>query len=299
MNANASRPGYPGRQSRTCGRRSGPIADELIETLVRGAAIAVFVHVRSVRGPRPATVYANAEPERVPSLPRSHDEVHIARVKAARDPPPGPGPAPRTRPSESTRCSATSGWNTGWRQSGRPGSGPVQRRGATTTRRCHRHGGQSREIPSVVQSAASSMPRPSTGTNGWYTPATLSAMSARIRCFETLVLAFAEVTMTPASLRIEHVERGPVPIAEGVPDVLVVVGWPPDERPSAGRGPGARSQRSFRFRTPVCARRSPSVLACTSRATRGHVRRRAQPVDAREGAELNEHDSPDQLPFRR
>src|SRR5271165_3780495 len=66
-----------------------PLADQLIQPLLGHYAATLVVDVESVRIDRGPAVDEDPESHSTSSRCRTHDEMKIARVESARDPPPG------------------------------------------------------------------------------------------------------------------------------------------------------------------------------------------------------------------
>jgi hypothetical protein len=65
------------------------LSDQLIQPLLRNCAVTLVVYVNSVGSPRRLSIDAHTKTHGSSSRRRSHDEMKIAGVKTARDPPGG------------------------------------------------------------------------------------------------------------------------------------------------------------------------------------------------------------------
>src|SRR4029079_6023695 len=109
--------------------------------------------------------------------------------------------------------------------------------------------------------------------------------------FGPLVLALAELMIANLSTCIDEVQRRPILVPEGPPDRIVVVD---DDRPVDSH----RLHRPAHVLEIVLERELRRMYADDDDARLvplgpgTHVRKRAQPVDARVGAEIHDHDFP-------
>jgi hypothetical protein len=107
--------------------------------------------------------------------------------------------------------------------------------------------------------------------------------------FRPVVLALAELMLTNASPRVDEIERRPVVVVEGAPDCVVAV-----ERDRVLDAHLSRSPTDVldialesKLRRMDADHDQPLPILLRPGA---HIRQRAQPVDARVGPELDQHD---------
>src|SRR5215510_9622729 len=266
------------------------LADELIESLLGNCADALVVDVDPMSRTRQLPIHEYAEPHRGAWLCRSHDKMQIAGVKPVGDASTGlvqhgslslDRPLPRQRPiiQAQPRGERVDAWL-------------VE---GSASRRCEVLGALVAHVVFARPQVAPIGCRFNAATIHYAWLAADLAGSGLCQQFvddhfRLFVRALAEVMMPDTALRIEEIERRPILVAERAPYDVVVVDGDRVVDPQLFNGPAHVHEVFFKRELRGVDADDHQPLIFVFLGPCANVGKRAQPVDAGVGPEVDQYD---------